>query len=119
MRCTTGFGAGILAGLCSLSAASQQKEGGQSVYSGLPYAVVDGRELKLDLSLPEHVSNPPLVVYFHGGGWRKGARSNNRCRWVVAHGYAVASASYRLTDSAIFPAELSRISGRNSATSVM
>ena len=33
------------------------------------YAVVDERELALDLYLPEGVANPPLLVWIHGGAW--------------------------------------------------
>ncbi len=79
----------------------------QTVHRNLTYAVVDGNDLQLDLVVPAgDRAAPPLVVFIHGGGWRKGSRRNNRCRWLADHGYAVASVSYRLTDVAIFPAQI-------------
>ncbi|MCA9038788.1 MAG: alpha/beta hydrolase [Planctomycetaceae bacterium] len=70
------------------------------------YANVDGHSLQLDLYLPEGVEQPPLVVWIHGGGWRKGTRKNPRIEWITQDGYALASISYRLTDKAIFPAQI-------------
>jgi len=40
---------------------------------GLVYGEVIGyRPLELDLHLPETDGRPPVVVYVHGGGWRRG-----------------------------------------------
>lgn len=72
----------------------------------ITYAVVDGFELKLDLSLPGGAKNPPLVVYIHGGSWRAGSRKGCPINWLVDEGYAVASISYRLSDRATFPAQI-------------
>ncbi|MGE3806070.1 MAG: alpha/beta fold hydrolase [Gemmataceae bacterium] len=70
------------------------------------FATVDGHELRLDLYLPKDTKNPPLVVFIHGGGWR--ANSYKRCLtpWLTEHGFAVASIGYRLSDKAIFPAQI-------------
>ena len=39
----------------------------------LVYAAPDGREVKLDLDLPDEIKEPvPLVVMIHGGGWSGG-----------------------------------------------
>ena len=72
----------------------------------LSFAQVDGQELLLDLYLPNGVESPPLVVFVHGGGWRSGSHRNCRIDWAAEHGFAVASISYRLTDVAIFPAQI-------------
>lgn len=51
----------------------------------------------------------PLVVYFHGGGFRAGdKRSLNRdlLAGLLAGGVSVAAANYRLTDTAPFPAPM-------------
>ena len=69
------------------------------------FAEVDGQELFLDLYLPES-SGPELVVYIHGGGWKGGSKSSCLVDWLVNYGYAVASIDYRLTDQAIFPAQI-------------
>lgn len=83
-----------------------------------------GAPLLLDLYLP--AADPargtasgtphPAVVHFHGGGWRMGERSSlgptvdgfglSPIEQLVDAGFVVASADYRLTDTAIFPAQL-------------
>jgi acetyl esterase/lipase len=67
---------------------------------------------KLDLYLPkaaranEDATKRPLIVWVHGGAWLGG--SKDRCRAVlfVRQGYAVASINYRLSQDAIFPAQI-------------
>ncbi|MEW4486557.1 alpha/beta hydrolase [Thalassoglobus sp. JC818] len=72
----------------------------------LVYATVGDRDLKLDLMLPANVESPPLLVWIHGGGWRAGSKNNPRFQPLVEDGYAVASLSYRFTDTAVFPAQI-------------
>ncbi|MEM0897520.1 MAG: alpha/beta hydrolase [Verrucomicrobiota bacterium] len=72
----------------------------------LIFAEVDGHELKLDLTIPEDVENPPLVVFIHGGGWKNGSYKRNRMSMLPDSGFAVASIGYRLTDVASFPAQI-------------
>jgi len=72
----------------------------------LVYAEVGERELKLDLFLPEEVEDPPLVVFIHGGGWRKGSYKGCRLASLTEEGFAVASIGYRLSDVATFPAQI-------------
>lgn len=74
--------------------------------SDIEFAVVDGHSLKLDLYMPEKVDNPQLIVWIHGGGWRAGDKSKCYVTDLTKHGFAVASISYRLTDKAIFPAQI-------------
>jgi acetyl esterase/lipase len=75
--------------------------------------------LLLDLYLPAGASTGgtfPAVVHFHGGGWRTGGRSSlgptvdsfslSPIEQVVDAGFVVASADYRLTTVATFPAQL-------------
>ncbi len=71
------------------------------------YAKAGSRELHLDLVLPASITKPlPCVVWIHGGGWRKGTHKANRAAWLAGHGYVVASVEYRLTDEAVFPAQI-------------
>jgi acetyl esterase/lipase len=76
----------------------------------LEYAVVDGVSLKLDLYLPaEPVAALPSVLYLHGGAWAVGDKASHAAERLVplaAYGFAVASANYRLTGQATFPAQL-------------
>jgi acetyl esterase/lipase len=70
------------------------------------FAKVDGVELRLDLHLPQGVENPPLIMFIHGGGWTHGNRKCCKLRWAADHGYAVASLEYRLSQQAVFPAQI-------------
>lgn len=70
------------------------------------FASVDGVSLQLDVHLPTHVNNPPLVVWIHGGGWQQGDKEACRIKYLTEFGYAVASINYRLTDKACFPAQI-------------
>jgi acetyl esterase/lipase len=72
------------------------------------YANPGGTPLELDLYRPDGVENPPVALYLHGGGWAVGNRADRvaeRIAPVVAQGIAIASASYRLTDAATWPAQ--------------
>ncbi|MCG6154987.1 alpha/beta hydrolase [Rubinisphaera margarita] len=72
----------------------------------ITFATVNSHELKLDLYLPKDATDPPLVVFIHGGGWRNGSHKRCLTPWLTDHGFAVASISYRLTDKAVFPAQV-------------
>ncbi len=85
--------------------AAHADEAGQ-VIKDIEFAVADGHSLKLDLYLPEKPQGSSLLVWIHGGGWRKGSREKCLLNWLPKHGYTVASISYRLSDVAKFPAQL-------------
>jgi acetyl esterase/lipase len=71
------------------------------------------RPLSLDLYLPD-AENPPVVLFLHGGGWRAGSRAvfvphvsaDDSFGRIVAAGFAVAAADYRLSGEAHFPAQV-------------
>ncbi|MDE2597364.1 MAG: chloramphenicol hydrolase [Sphingomonadales bacterium] len=69
-----------------------------------------GRVLPARLYVPEGAAeNPPLVLFFHGGGWVIGtiATHDGTCRALArASGAAVLSVGYRLAPEAPFPAPL-------------
>jgi acetyl esterase/lipase len=75
------------------------------------YREVPGfRPLELDLSAP---ADPvATILYLHGGGWRRGSRHQplpgfeHLTEDLVAQGFRVAVADYRLSGEAIFPAPL-------------
>lgn len=54
----------------------------------------------LDLWVPEGAKKAPLVLFVHGGGWKRGSKDNATSRALPAHmlaqGYAFASIDYRL-----------------------
>lgn len=70
------------------------------------FAYVDGHELRLELSVPESVVDPPLAVWVHGGGWQEGSYTPNPLVRLTEYGFAVASISYRFSDKAVFPAQI-------------
>lgn len=72
----------------------------------LVYARTPQKDLALDLYLPDQTSKPPLVVWIHGGAWRAGSRVKPPALYLTSRGYAVASISYRLSQEAIFPAQI-------------
>lgn len=83
---------------------------GVQVHRDLPYASLDKRTLMLDLYLPTGCSEPcPVVLYLHGGAFMVGAKDNNaaeRFEPLARAGIAVASAQYRFTDVAVYPAQI-------------
>jgi acetyl esterase/lipase len=83
---------------------------GVEIRRDLPYASVDGRSLLLDLYLPEDTNDEyPVVLYLHGGAFMVGSRANNaqeRLIPVARAGIAIASAEYRFSDVATYPAQV-------------
>ena len=69
--------------------------------------VTNGHERqKLDLYLPATGTNLPLVVWVHGGAWRAGSKQECPALPFLADGFAVASVGYRLSQHAVFPAQI-------------
>jgi hypothetical protein len=88
----------------------------QSVYKGLevqrniPYTSSNLDKQKLDLYLPpnesnEKLTNLPVVIHFHGGGWVRGDRIDEFrgtpaiCRQYSNNGIIAIAPSYRLSTS--------------------
>ena len=73
-----------------------------------PYGTGGHSRQRFDLHLPAGcgAGGLPLVVWIHGDTWRDGSRSDCPVTWLVDDGYAVASIGYRLSDTAVFPAQL-------------
>ncbi len=82
---------------------------GVSILRNLEY-VTDGHERnKLDLYLPEQQQKDeplPLIIWVHGGAWLGGNKNNCPALRFLTRGYAVASINYRLSQHAIFPAQI-------------
>jgi len=79
---------------------------GTIVYHNLPY-VTDGHERqKLDLYLPKMDFKLPLIIWVHGGAWLAGSKDQVGPLDYLSDGYAVASINYRLSQHAIFPAQI-------------
>lgn len=97
--------------LLSVSAAQpprQRVPAGAKVHANLEY-LADGHERhRLDLYLPEKAEGPtPLIVWIHGGAWLGGSKDGGVMALpFVEKGYAVASINYRLSQHALFPAQI-------------
>ena len=62
---------------------------------------------RLDLYLPEKAEGRlPLVVWIHGGAWWAGSKDGCPAVYLTTKGYAVASINYRLSQHAVFPAQI-------------
>jgi acetyl esterase/lipase len=95
---------GLIVGLAVSTSVAKAES--PTVKKDIEFANVDGHSLKLDLYLPTVTKDAPLVVWIHGGGWKAGSKNGCPVSWLTADGYAVASISYRLTDKAVFPAQI-------------
>jgi len=79
---------------------------GIRVFRDLAYVTNGHQRQKLDLYLPAQGTNLPLVVWIHGGAWLAGSKERCRALPLLKDGFAVASINYRLSQHAIFPAQL-------------
>jgi acetyl esterase/lipase len=77
------------------------------IQADVEYAAVGGTSLRLDLYTPSGAAGAlPTLLYLHGGAWALGDKSDaavERLVPLVAHGFAVASANYRLVPSVTYP----------------
>ena len=91
---------------------SQRKNRSLKIIENVPYADTDNPRQQIDLFLPRPQLDDkplPIVAFIHGGGWRKGSRRSglNFIGPIVQTGkYIGASIGYRLTDEAIWPAQI-------------
>jgi acetyl esterase/lipase len=77
------------------------------IHRNLTYATPDGIPLTLDLYLPKNaIRPPPMVIWIHGGGWEAGSKENGCPVALARAGFAGASINYRLSEQAIFPAQI-------------
>ena len=91
------------------SIAQDRKEdapGAGRIQKDILYAKVGEHRLLLDLYMPAGVDRPPLLVWVHGGAWRRGSKDKMPLNALVEEGYAVASVEYRLSPVAKFPAQI-------------
>ncbi|MEM6784868.1 MAG: alpha/beta hydrolase [Bacteroidota bacterium] len=79
---------------------------GTTAHRDLAY-VTDGHERQtLDLYVPDAGERLPLIVWVHAGGFRFGSKEDDVPLAYLADGYAIASLNYRLSQHAVFPAQI-------------
>jgi acetyl esterase/lipase len=86
---------------------------GVTVHRDLPYVSQGHSRQRLDLYLPPAggksspgSKNLPLIIWVHGGAFRLGDKQDKVPLDTLERGYAVASINYRLSQHAIFPAQI-------------
>jgi acetyl esterase/lipase len=88
------------------SDAAPTRAAGARQFIDVPYVTGGHERQRLDLYLPPEGATRPLIVWVHGGGWEGGNKRNCPAKAMVARGYAVASLGYRLSQHAIYPAQI-------------
>ena len=68
--------------LCFLSSIPLRSDSEIKVIKDLEFARVGTHSLKLDLYLPPKPKGSALVVWIHGGGWRKGSKEKCQINWL-------------------------------------
>lgn len=80
---------------------------GARVLRDIEYIPSGHERQKLDLYLPAGDDKPlPLIIWVHGGAWQAGSKDRPPALRFLQRGYAVASVNYRLSQHAIFPAQI-------------
>ena len=80
---------------------------GVQVLRDLAYVEGGHERNRLDLYLPQKAEGRlPLIVWIHGGAWMTGSKEGCPAVWFSTRGYAVASINYRLSQHAVFPAQI-------------
>jgi acetyl esterase/lipase len=73
----------------------------------IPYGLLTDRAHLLDLLKPRAATTPlPVVIHFHGGGWRMFGKYLTDCEFLAEAGFCTISANYRYMQEELFPAQL-------------
>jgi len=97
---------GVIAAGLALMAVRAFAAETETAHRNLEYVVNGHDRHKLDIFLPKSGTNWPLIVWIHGGAWLGGSKEKCPALRFVRDGYAVASINYRLSQHAVFPAQL-------------
>jgi acetyl esterase/lipase len=91
-----------------MTVSNQQLSGEVEITRDVVYAQMGGRDLALDLYWHPKAGEPePLVVWIHGGAWMSGDKSwMPPVLYLLGNGFAMASIDYRLSQEALFPAQI-------------
>ncbi len=106
----------LVAWACASSVAAQPRNpdrrgprlpAGFVAHRDLVYARHGDTPLRLDVYAPAKPASPrPLIVWVHGGAWRAGSKDGCPALRFLPQGFVVASINYRLSQQAIFPAQI-------------
>jgi acetyl esterase/lipase len=96
--------AALVAAAALLSACAHSYDGYNFVSETVIYKTTDAGELKLDITVPGNAEKSPVFIYYHGGGWVSGDRSEFETAFgdladtLRSRGFATVSADYTLAD---------------------
>ncbi|HMD53850.1 MAG TPA: alpha/beta hydrolase, partial [Phycisphaerae bacterium] len=78
------------------------------VKRNIPYVDHPTPRQNFDLYLPNDKGGQPfpLIFWIHGGAWMMGIKEWDNVKYLVRHGYAIASIDYRISPEARFPAQI-------------
>lgn len=80
---------------------------GEKVYRDVLFAKPGGHKLRMDLYVPQTAKPAPVVMWIFGGCWRFGSKGYHVImRDLTSAGIAVASIQYRMSNRAVYPAQL-------------
>jgi acetyl esterase/lipase len=81
---------------------------GTEVHTNREYVPGGHERQRLDLYVPAKADAPlPVIVWVHGGAWMGGSKDDGGpALRFVGKGYAVACINYRLSQHAVFPAQI-------------
>jgi len=105
----------IVAAVVTASSVSWAQRPGQgrpvpenvTAYRDLEYVPGGHERQKLDLYVPKDAKGKlPVILWIHGGAWMAGSKDGCPALPFTKEGYAVASCNYRLSQHAVFPAQI-------------
>jgi len=91
--------------LISLLVSFHALAAGAAEYTAQTYNSVGGRDLQMHVVSPDghsQMARAPAVVFFHGGGWRRGSPESGfpYAEALAEHGVVTLAAEYRFTENA-------------------
>ena len=102
-----------LAALLAIAPASAAAADGFAIVEHRDIDYIAGKDYaedkdKLDVFMPEGVSDAPVVVYFHGGALQAGTKAigEGLARQLAARGIGLVTANYRLSPAVMHPAHM-------------
>jgi acetyl esterase/lipase len=79
---------------------------GVTAHRNLAYVTGGHERQVLDLFIPDGAKPVPLIIMIHGGAFRMGSKDGEDPTDFLAKGFAVAAINYRLSQHAVFPAQI-------------
>ncbi|MBI5726324.1 MAG: alpha/beta hydrolase [Ignavibacteriales bacterium] len=77
-----------------------------NAFIDVPYQTYDTQTVKLDIYQPKKDGLHPMMMWFHGGGWRKGSKDSvtSQLTPYLEAGFVVVNVQYRKLGEALAPA---------------